>query len=179
MLNLGLNTEELTITTTDVTPGESTIPNIELSTTVVKTTIPNIETTTTVVKTTMPINDDTSTTSIDTTPVVTTPTVNPKTDFTTSVNPTTEATTIVTQSTVTDSFVANPYTSTDTLLSAVGPTYVTSPVTDDTTQVDVMTTGALIGTDGTDITEGQGIITTSHAVASKAESNFRYKYILP
>lgn len=91
MLNLGLNTEELTITT-DVTPGESTT---------------NIETTTTVVKTTMPINDDTS-----------------------------------------------------------------------TTQVDVMTTGALIGTDGTDITEGQGIITTSHAVASKAESNFRYKYIL-
>jgi hypothetical protein len=36
-----------------------------------------------------------------------------------------------------------------------------------------MTTGALIGTDGTDITEGQGIITTSHAVASKTESNFR------
>ena len=170
MLILGLNTEELTITTTDVTPGESTtIPNIELSTTVVKTTIPNIETTTTVVKTTIPINDDTSTTSIDTTPAVVT---------TTSVNPTTEATTIVTQSTVTDSFVANPYTSTDTLLSAVGATYITSPVSDDTTQVDVMTTGALIGTDGTDITEGQGIITTSHAVASKTESNFRYKYIL-
>jgi hypothetical protein len=41
-----------------------------------------------------------------------------------------------------------------------------------------MTTGALIGTDGTTITEGQGITTTSHVFGSKAESNFRYKYIL-